>query len=151
MRCIIAILIVLPMFASSLRASLSSIGELGIRSQGLGLDGGGILIGYVELGRPGKPDKDDPIYVHEQTVPTQVYAGTMVDSANSIFVQGDNGRHATAVAGVMIARPVPLGSVVGVAPAANLHAGAHTATDDASIALATNRIAPSKRFVCHEL
>jgi hypothetical protein len=81
-------IVVLIFLVNQVRADLTSTSSLGIRSSGLNLDGTGVLIGQVEGGRPGDPDKDLSDYFHEQTNPTQVYAGTSVDSANSVWVQG---------------------------------------------------------------
>lgn len=83
-----------------------TIGILGINARTTTLDGTGVSIGMVELGRPGKPGKDSATYVHDQVNPTQVYAGTAIDGANSFYVTDSViGPHATAVAGVTIATP----------------------------------------------
>jgi hypothetical protein len=77
------------------------VGFLGIDAYFPLLDGSGILVGMVEPGRPGRPTIDSDQYTHEQVIPTQVFAGTSPDSANSQFVMGDIGQHALHVAGVI--------------------------------------------------
>jgi hypothetical protein len=130
------------LLTNSVRADFDVIGPLGINSQGLGLTGEGVLIGQVELGRPGKPGKDMPIWVHSQVIPTEVYAGNSIDGANSSFVMGDEGEHATEVAGVMIANAIGDASLEGVAPEAQLHSAAMAGgSGDISLSTAANRIA----------
>ncbi len=116
-------------------------GFLGANAAATGLDGSGVVIGMVEPGRPGDPDKDLPANYHSQVNPVQVYSGTSIDGANSQFTQGGNGQHAIEVAGVMIASNNPAGSITGISPKAQLHAGAWTGFDDVSRAVASDRIA----------
>jgi subtilisin family serine protease len=134
-------------------ASEFTVGINGINSAGLELTGNGIPIGQVESGRPGKPMKDNAMWVHDQVQPFEVYAGTGVDTANSAHVTWTEetpdsqkyGRHATQVAGVMIGKKTPDASVQGVAPDAILYSGAlngASATDvDRRFAVTANRIA----------
>lgn len=138
--------LILLLVANVVRASEFTIGPDGVNSKGLELTGSGIAIGQVELGRPGLPGKDMAKYVHPQVQPTDVYSGTSVDSANSVLVTDPGwGVHATQVAGVMIGKPTPLGSVKGVAPEAGLYAGGMNGVigqgADISFALTANRIA----------
>ncbi len=101
--------------------SLLSTSPAGIDSVFTGLDGTGVVIGMSEIGRSGKSDKDTmPELHHDQVTPFQVYRGSQIDSANSAVIRF----HSNRVAGVMIATGNgPDGSVVGVAPAAQLHSG----------------------------
>lgn len=101
-----------------------------------------MIIGQVEPGRAGDPDKDLPQYYHSQTNPFQVYAGSGVDGANSALVQGAIGAHATEVAGVMIAKGTPITLYEGVAPDAILHSnGDSGAGGDEVFAVALDRLA----------
>ena len=119
-------------------ASSNSIGPNGINSESTELDGTGIEIGQVEpTGRSAKAGFDDASVSASNTIPTQVYFGTAVDSAN-----GHISAHATGVAGVMIGKPeVGFTLYEGVAPNANLHSGAFGGGDDVDAALTLNRIA----------
>jgi len=140
MRCSLTVAFLFAMWSPAF-GDLVTRGFLGINSAATGLDGTGIVIGMVEPGRPGDPDKDLPANVHSQVNPVQVYSGTSIDGANSQFTQGANGDHAVRVAGVMIAKLLPDPSIVGISPEAQLHAGAWTGFDDVSIAVASDRIA----------
>lgn len=135
--------------ADETRGDTNSVGLLGANAIGLGLTGDGELIGQVEPGRPGKPGKDAATWYHTQVQPTQVYAGGIVDGANSLFVQGDIGEHATQVAGVMIAKSTKFDNtpgdptLIGVAPNAQLHSAAMSGAraNDNAFATAANQIA----------
>jgi len=140
---------ILAVLCSPAFGDLTTRGFLGINSAATGLDGTGIVIGMVEPGRPGDPDKDLPENVHSQVNPVQVYSGTNIDGANSQFTQGENGDHAVEVAGVMIAKLLPTPDIVGISPEAQLHAGAFSGGDDVSIAVSSDRIAriPNMRAI----
>jgi hypothetical protein len=133
----VATFVLFILICDSSFADLTTKGPDGINAQVTGLDGLGTVIGMVERGRPGKPGKDNDDYYHSQVNPTQVYAGTGIDGANSAFVMGEDGEHAVSVAGIMIGT----GSLNGIAPAASLHAGARNGNDDVAAAIAMNRIA----------
>jgi subtilisin family serine protease len=140
MRPVIASMIVL-LLADSVRSDATSVDFLGINAVATGLNGFGTVIGQIEFARPGKPGFDAPQYVHDQVNPTQVYASTNTDFANSPFVMHDIDRdpdHALSVAGVMIGSG---GALRGVAPMASLHAGAINSHTDESFAFVGNRIA----------
>jgi subtilisin family serine protease len=123
------------------KADSTSIGPRGINATATGLDGTSTLIGQVELKRPRKPGRDSAQNVHNQINPFQVYAGTSVDNVgDSQYTTGDDGIHALQVAGVMIAT-VGADDITGVAPGAQLHAGAMLQNDDVAFAIAANRIA----------
>jgi hypothetical protein len=157
MRLFIAPILPLALLTTSWASELS-VGPNGINSAVLGLTGAGVPIGQVETGRPGMPMRlgmpfDDPMWVHNQVQPTEVYAGTVVDTANSGFVtwteetpvEDRHGLHATEVAGVLIATATPTASVQGVAPGASLYAGAIAGANnpdaDVRYAITANRIA----------
>ncbi len=127
--------------SSPLLGDLTTRGFLGINSAATGLDGTGVVIGMVEQGRPGDPDKDLPANYHSQVNPAEVYNDTSIDGANSQFTQGLIGDHALEVAGVMIAKLLPDPSIVGISPEAQLHAGTYTSQDDVARAVASDRIA----------
>ncbi len=98
---------------------------------------------------------DDPMWVHNQVQPANVFAGTTDDSSNSAHViyqtmplepeEDREGLHATQVAGVMIANATTP-SLQGVAPAASLYASAINGapvglTTDQRFAMSANRLA----------
>jgi hypothetical protein len=111
-------------FVVSIRASWASsasIGEDGINSLSLGLDGTGVLIGQVEDGRSGKQGYDGDGFASPNTFPTGVYFGEFVgmDDPNDHVET-----HATEVAQVMIGKlgPGDTGAAwEGVDPNAQLH------------------------------
>ncbi len=139
---VIAVILAIVATTQSVFADLTSIDILGANARGTGLNGSGVVIGMVEKGRPGDPDKDLPANYHSQVNPTQVYAGSSVDTANSQFVAGDNGQHAIEVAGVIIASNTPNGTLVGIAPGVALHAAADRQTElDVDFAVAADRLA----------
>jgi len=140
MRCSLAVAILTVMSLPAF-GDLTSRGFLGANAAATGLDGNGVVIGMVEPGRPGDPDKDLPENYHSQVNPTQVYSGTSIDGANSQFTQGDDGLHAIEVAGVMIASNRPDATITGISPAAQLHAGAEIFSSDVTSAIAADRIA----------
>jgi len=133
------------LFASPAFAYVVTLGPRGIDSQATGLDGTGILIGQAEPGRSAKALYDtDPLKVASNTAPTGVYFTT-----GSTSVNNDIEDHATAVAGVMIARDQSLTGLPGdyslwegVAPNAQLHsASVGGSVSDTFAALTMNRLA----------
>jgi hypothetical protein len=114
-----------PFFAPQLEAlearvvlDDNSAGPLGIVARDLGLTGGGIVIGQVELTRPGKPSDGDtmPDFAHPDVEPASVMVGT-----GPAEVDAHIDVHAEMVAGVMIANG---DTHQGVAPGASLFAAA---------------------------
>lgn len=101
-------------------ASDFTISANGINSSILSQTGSNIGIGQVEQGRPGIAI-DGPANRHDDVVPAEVFR------LNGPPVFGDADNHGTQVAGVMISKDT--GTLVGVAPDAELYASAFEATD----------------------
>ncbi len=74
------------------RADLTSVGADGANALVTGLNGLGTVIGMVDFARPGKPGFDDAQYVHNQVIPTQVYASFQESMSNPRF-GGEHERH----------------------------------------------------------
>jgi subtilisin family serine protease len=117
----------------------NSAGPLGIDALGLNLTGQGIHIGQVEPGRPGlrAGGFDDPAHSHPDVTPAEVFFRNGPAVANR-----DVTKHATAVAGVMVASGA--GANRGFAQNASLHSSAQapaTVTDYPSDVLSLQQVA----------
>ncbi len=151
---------------SMVQADTESIGPNGINSAGLGLTGAGIVIGQVEIGRPGDTNVGDGA----------AKSNTTTDPAGVFEINGpgnppdDNevSNHAQEVAGVMISTDATEGvdppnhtgpslvngiAPTGVAPGASLYSSAYvtpgTTYDDAILAMQFIANQPNMRAVNH--
>ena len=85
---------------STIQADTASIGPNGINSAGLGLTGAGIVIGQVEIGRPGDTDVgDDAAKSNTTTDPAGVFE---MSGPGNPPDDNEVSRHPQEVAGVMI-------------------------------------------------
>jgi hypothetical protein len=133
--------------AATTRADTASVGPKGANSKATGLDGTGIEIGELDIGRSGKngydtndlSDPSNPILrIASNTIPVGVYFGpsgniNSMDGMNSSNID----KHATQVAEIMIGSAGPQ---VGVAPFADLYSAGFAGLDT-DAALVLNRLA----------
>lgn len=91
----------------------ATAGAAGINARDLNLTGAGVLIGQVELGRPGWPDFDKAANSNADVIPTKVYREDKAPVADQ-----DISGHAEGVAAIMIYKGA---ADKGVAPGASLH------------------------------
>lgn len=138
MRYLLAILFLAA--AANAYGSSYTVNEHGIDSLGLGLNGDGIEIGQIEVGRPGRPgyDTNPNLYV-TNTIPKLVLENGGPAAINNLITIPYDDFHATQVASVLIGKDDPIPLYRGAAPAANLYANT-VGNDVVSGALNTERI-----------
>jgi hypothetical protein len=144
--------LVVSLFASSVAASQYTIGPNGINSVSLGLNGSGVVIGALDVLRPGQPTYDNAANCcNSHVVPLDVYVQDHHASVDESVATTDS--HPLAVAGVMISTDTttlggPSGTPpTGVSPSAFLYASAfNTPSSTIQSARSTAAVAQSNRL-----